>query len=298
MRKIFQTIIVLAAFAPTVVSAQDSSLLAMLNDSLSSNAKPEVVTGTFKATQIVNTPTVESPAKRTLQFLIMHRFGELSDGAYELFGLDNAEIRFGLDYGISDRFSLGIGRSSLDKTYDANLKYKLVRQTTGRSPVSVSLYELLAHTTFPKTSDKPYMTARYRTSYTSQLLIARKFNRSLSLQLSPSFIHYNMVATAKDKNDVFALGIGGRMKVTNRMSLNAEYNYLPSNQVISSRVYNSLSLGLDIETGGHVFQLVFTNSRGMIAPYYLAKTAGTWNDGNIYFGFNISRAFNFNKKEK
>ena len=105
-----------------------------------------------------------------------------------------------------------------------------------------------------------------------------------------------MVATPKDKNTLFATGIGGRMKITKRMSINAEYNILPDNQVVSSNVYNSLSLGVDIETGGHVFQFVFTNSRGMNGPYYLAKTTGRWNDGDIYFGFNISRSFNFNKK--
>jgi hypothetical protein len=276
--------------------SQDSSLLKMLDDSLSSHSAPSIVTGTFKATQIINTPTVEAPAKNTLQFLIMHRFGKLSDGAYQLFGLDNAEIRFGLDYGLTNRLSIGIGRSSLDKTYDANFKLKLLRQSIGKMPVSVSLYELLTYTTFPQKSDKPFLTSRFRTAYTSQLLIARKFSSRLSLQLTPSLIHFNMVATPKDKNTLFAAGLGGRMKITKRMSLNAEYNVLPDNQVVSSKAYNSLSFGLDIETGGHVFQLVFTNSRGMIGPYYLAKTAGEWKDGDIYFGFNISRAFNFNKK--
>jgi Membrane bound beta barrel domain (DUF5777) len=276
--------------------AQDSTLLNMLNDSLSNHAAPDKITGTFKATQIINTPTVEAPGKKSLQFLIMHRFGELSDGGYALFGLDNAEIRFGLDYGITNRLAVGIGRSSLDKTYDANFKLKLLRQTTGKVPVSVSLYELLTYTTFPKKSEKSYLTPRLRTAYTTELLIARKFTSRLSLQLSPALIHFNMVPTPKDKNDVFAVGVGGRMKITKRISINAEYNYLPDNQVISTEAFNSLSFGLDIETGGHVFQLVFTNSRGMTGPYYLAKTSGQWKNGNIYFGFNISRSFNFKKK--
>lgn len=297
MRKfLITTAFIFSMFAAPVI-AQDSSLLSMLNDSLSNHPTSDVVTGTFKATQIINTPTVEEPARKTLQFLIMHRFGELSDGAYELFGLDNAEIRFGLDYGISDHLSAGVGRSSLDKTYDANFKLKLLRQTTGKIPVSVSLYELMSYTTAPRKADKPFLTPRFRTAYTSQLLIARKFSSKLSLQLSPSVIHFNMVSTAKDKNDVFAMGIGGRMKVTKRMSINAEYNYLGGDQVVSSKIYKSLSFGMDIETGGHVFQLIFTNSRGMIGPYYLAKTAGTWADGNVYFGFNISRVFNLKRKE-
>ncbi|MCW3079023.1 DUF5777 family beta-barrel protein [Segetibacter sp.] len=296
MRKNFLTTVISLFLFATSSFAQDSSLLTMLNDSLSSDAKANITTGTFQATQLINTPTVEAPAKKTLQFLIMHRFGELSDGGYELFGLDNAEIRFGLDYGISDVLSVGVGRSSLDKTFDANFKLKLLRQTVGKIPVSVSFYELLSYTSFPRKSEKPFLTSRFRTAYTSQLLIARKFSRKLSLQVSPALIHFNMVAAAKDKNDVFALGVGGRMKITNRMSIDAEYNILPGNQVVSADVYNSLSLGLDIETGGHVFQLVFTNSRGMISPYYLAKTTGQWKDGNIFFGFNISRVFNFKRK--
>ena len=298
MRNFFVTTVISILMFAIPSSAQDSSLLSMLNDSLNSHSAPDAVTSTFKATQIVNTPTIEAPAKRSLQFLIMHRFGKLSAGAYELFGLDNAEIRFGLDYGLSDRLSIGVGRSSLDKTFDGNFKLKILRQTAGKMPLSVSWYELLTYTSFPKKSDKPFLTPRFRTTYTSELLIARKFSRRLSLQLTPSLIHFNMVATAKDKNNVFALGFGGRIKITNRMSIDAEYNYLPDNQIISSNVYKSLSLGWEIETGGHVFQLVFTNSRGIIGPYYLAKTAGSWKDGDIYFGFNISRSFNFKKKER
>lgn len=275
--------------------AQDNSLLSMLNDSMSVAKKHEPVTGTFKATQLINVPTVESPGKKSLQFLIQHRFGKLNGGAYELFGLDNAEIRFGLDYGISDRLSVGIGRSSLDKAFDGSLKYKLIRQQEGGgSPVSVSLFGLVDNYTL-KDPTKPYLNASYRTSYTTQVLIARKFSPALSLEFVPSYIHYNLVPTPEDKNDLFAMTLGGRMKITKRMSIDAEYNYLLSNQVVSTKVYNALSLGLDIETGGHVFQLVFSNAQGMTGPYYLAKTPGQWGKGDIFFGFNISRSFNWKK---
>lgn len=292
MQKIF--LLIATIFAGIIATAQDTTLLSQLTDSMEVHAAPDVVTGTFKATQIINTPTVEAPGKKGLQFLIMHRFGRINEGGYALFGLDNATIRFGLDYGLTDRLSVGIGRSSLEKTYDASFKLKLLQQTTGKIPVTVSLYELLTYTTL-RYSDKPYLNARFRTAYTSQLLIARKFNRNLSLQLTPSFIHFNLVRTPQDKNDILALGLGGRMKITKRMSINAEYNFLPDDQVVSDAVYHSLSLGLDLETGGHVFQLIFTNSQGMIGPYYLAKTYGRWGEGDIYFGFNISRSFNFKK---
>ena len=119
----------------------------------------------------------------------------------------------------------------------------------------------------------------------------------LSLQFSPAWIHYNLVPTPQDDNDIVALNIGGRLKLTRSMSVNAEYNYLPGKPMVSSTIYNSLGLGIDLETGGHVFQLVFTNSDGMTAPNYLGKTAGSWRKGDIYFGFNISRVFNFKKTD-
>ncbi|QHS60207.1 DUF5777 family beta-barrel protein [Chitinophaga agri] len=294
MQKIACYIILCLLFGHTAASAQDTSLLRMLNESENAGDKSHIVTGTFKATQLINVPTIESPGKKSLQFLIMHRFGKINEGAYELFGLDNASIRFGLDYGITDRLSAGVGRSSVDKAFDGNIKYKILQQSTGGTPVSLSLYELVTHYT-QRYTDKPYLSGRFRTSYTSQLLIARKFSRNLSLQLAPSWTHYNLVGTPEDKNDVFAISAGGRMKFTKRMSLTAEYNYLLPDQVVSTKIYNSLSLGVDIETGGHVFQLVFTNSNGMIGPYYLSKTNGSWDKGDIFFGFNISRSFNFRK---
>ncbi len=295
MKTTFISLVTSLVLLCSTANGQDNSLLDMLNDSLIATTQPPAVTAAFKATQIVNMVTVEQAGKRTLQFMIMHRFGELSDGAYELFGLDNAEIRFGLDYGITKGISVGVGRSSLDKAYDANLKIKLLQQTPGRMPVSVSGYGLLTHTTFPRKEDKPFLNARLRTAYTSQLLIARKFNSRLSLQLSPTLLHFNMVPTPRDKNTIGAMAAGGRFKVSKRMSINAEYDWMFGNPVRSYQQHPSLSMGLDIETGGHVFQLVFTNSRGMTAPYYLAKTMGTWQKGNIYFGFNVSRVFNFNK---
>ena len=275
------------------VYGQDSTLLDLLDDS-STQLNIEPVRSTFKATQIVNTPTIESPAQNALQFMIMHRFGRINEGGYALFGLDNATIRFAFDYGITDKLAIGIGRSSFEKVYDASIKWKIIRQQGNRYPVSVSAFGMIANTRL-KYSDKPYLNTRLRTMYTSQLLIARKFSNNLSLQLTPSWIHFNLVPTAQDKNDVFALGLGGRMKVSNRISINAEYNYLLPEQLISNSLSNSLSAGIDIETGGHVFQLIFSNSQGMIPPYYIAKTDGQWGKGDIYFGFNITRIFNLKR---
>jgi hypothetical protein len=274
---------------------QDNSLLKMIDDSLDANHHKAYIRGTFKATHIVNTQTVEQPGKKVLEFLIMHRFGQLNQGAYNLYGLDFATLRLGFNYGITDRLSIGIGRSSLDKVFDGDIKYKLLRQTEDNTmPVSVSIYSSVAYISLEYT-DKPYLTDQYRFIYTNELLIARKINQNLSLQLTPVWEHFNLTPTAMDKNDVFAVGIGGRFRLTKRMSIDGEYNYLLPNQIQSITVYNSLSLGIDFETGGHVFQLVFSNSQGMVEPYYLTKTTDTWGKGGIYFGFNISRVFNFKK---
>lgn len=293
MRRILIFILIIKGYSSY---AQDS-LLSMLDDSLKSGSIP--VKGTFKAIHIVNTQTVESPAKHDLNFIIMHRFGKLNDGAYNFFGLDNASIRLGLDYGITDRLAVGIGRSSFEKMFDGYLKYKLIRQTQGERsfPVSISLLGSITNYTL-RFQGKPYLNAKYRTTYVVQALFARKVSSAVSLQLTPTWLHYNLVPTVNDNNDVFAAVVAGRIKFTKRMSLTAEYNYLPSGQVESIDTKNSLSLGVDIETGGHVFQLVFTNSQGMVEPQYVARTTGSWGKGDIYFGFNVSRNFSLDKKKE
>jgi opacity protein-like surface antigen len=279
--------------------AQTDSLMRMLNDSLSSASGSTIVTGTFKATHVINMQTIESPAAGALNFVIQHRFGQLNSGSYNFFGLDNASLRLGLEYGLTDRLAIGIGRSSVQKTFDGNIKYKLLRQTEGAHavPVSLSLFGGISNYT-QHYAGKDYLNANYRTAYTAQLLVARKISSHLSLQLAPTWLHYNLVPTAEDKNDVFAIGGGARMKITKRMSINAEYNYLLPNQLVSTDVHNSFSLGWDIETGGHVFQLVFSNSQSMIETQYIGQTTGRWSKGDIYFGFNISRNFNLSKKAK
>lgn len=291
------TTLVFFLFLYNKTFSQDSSLMKMMEDSLMVDQKGKYVSGTFKGIHIINLHSIEAPAKKELVFMIMHRFGKINDGAYQFFGLDNATMRMGFDYGLTNRLAIGIGRSTFEKTYDGYIKVKLLRQTDGSNKIPVSATALLgiAHTTL-KYADKPYMNAKYRTQYTAQLLLARKMGRNLSVQLSPTWLHYNLVPTTADKNDLFALGIGARMKITKRASINIEYNYLPADQIKSFKVYNSLSAGFDIETGGHVFQVHVTNSQGMVEPLYIGRTTGSWGKGDIYFGFNISRSFKFGKK--
>jgi len=290
-------IIILLLFAGAAVHAQDSSLLKMLNDSMAAHPKNAYVFGTFKAEHIVNMQTIESPAQGNLNFVIQHRFGTLNSGSYNFFGLDNATLRLGLDYGITDDLAVGVGRSSYLKTFDGYLKYKLFKQTEGGGmPVSVSLIGTITDFTQDLT-DEVFLNTSDRTAYSGELVIARKISSSLSLEVTPTYLHYNFVPTPQDKNDIFALGLGGRMKITRRMSINAEYDVVPKNQIVSYSVHNSFSLGWDIETGGHVFQLVFTNSQSIVPTQYIAQTTGTWGKGDIYFGFNISRNFNLKKKK-
>jgi opacity protein-like surface antigen len=285
------------------VAAQDS-LLNRLNDSLNAGHQTGWVTGTFKALYVVNMKTIEAPAAGALNVEFQHRFGTVNTGAYNLFGLDFATLRLSVDYGISDRLSVGIGRSSYLQTFDGYLKYKLFRQTdnSNRVPVSVSLLGTSDYFTH-KFPAKPEITNANRFNYTTQILIARKFSSQFSFELTPTFIHYNLVSPG-DNNNVFALSGGARMKITKRMAITAEYNYLFPNQLVSplDPLYparsNSLSFGWDIETGGHVFQLVFTNSQSMVESQYIGQTAGTWGKGYIYFGFNIARNFNLKPHNK
>jgi len=288
-------ILILTA-AASHLQAQDTTLLNLLNDSMTVHKGKTYVTGTFKAEHIINAQTVESPANGNLNFVIQHRFGQLNSGAYNFFGLDNATLRLGLDYGLTDDLSIGVGRSSYLKTFDGYFKYKILKQTEGpQMPFTVDILGTITNYT-QKDETKPYLDANYRTAYSAELLIARKFSRALSLQVTPTYLHYNLVPTVTDKNDIFALGLGGRMKITKRMSVNAEYDIVPRNQVVSTTVHNSFSLGWDIETGGHVFQLVFSNSQSLVPTQYLTQTTGTWGKGDIFFGFNISRNFNLKKK--
>jgi hypothetical protein len=273
--------------------SQDS-LLSMLEDSSKYGGTTFPVRGTFKAVHIVNAQTVESLAKHDLNFIIMHRFGQLNDGAYNFFGLDDANIRLGLDYGISNRLGIGIGRSSLEKTFDGYVKYRLIDQTQGakKFPVTISLLGALNHMTLHLDT---FVSAKNKTTYVTQALIARKFSSALSLQVSPTFIHFNRYPATRRTEDIFATTIGGRYKFTKRMAITAEYNYVPTGTRDDLHIDNSLSLGFDIETGGHVFQLVFTNSGGMIESQYIGKTSGTWGNGDIFFGFNITRNFSLGK---
>jgi hypothetical protein len=259
----------------------------------------EYAAASFKTNRVINLHSLESTAAGVLDIKISHRFGFISGGIYELFGLDQASIRLGADYGISDRFTIGIGRSSYEKTYDGYLKYKILRQSTGlkQMPVTVAALGTVAISTLKWAEPDRENLFSSRVSYVTQLIIGRKFNNVFSFQLSPSWVHRNLVKTAAEANDVIAFGFAGRIKLNKRFSLNGEWIYVLPDQLAEEYV-NSLSIGVDIETGGHVFQLHFTNSTSMIEKGFIAETVGKWGKGQIHFGFNISRVFTLANPEQ
>lgn len=267
----------------------------------------QLVFASFKGTRLINLHTIETLGKGSLDFRISHRFSDFSTGASNFWGLDGpATIRLGLDYSITDRFTVGLGRSSYGKLVDGFLKYRILRQTTDNSMpfsltglITMNIFTDKDHTEVITGIDK-YEKFSSRIAYMYQLMIARKFNEKLTLQLSPTFIHYNMVMKIDDKNDMFALGILGRYKLTRSISLTGEYifrlnKYTPNQSDI---YHNSGSVGMDLETGGHVFQLFVTNSFAINEVQLVPYTTSRWSKGEIRLGFNVSRVFGLSKSAK
>jgi hypothetical protein len=248
---------------------------------------------TFKGTRIVNGHTVETKPKGTLEFIFAHRFGEVNGGLYELFGLDDAYVRYGLDYGVTDNLSISYGRNSVDKTMDGYAKYKLVRQSTGAKnfPVTMTALGGIAYKGSPKKENvPPGFETIDRLAYVAQLLVARKFSPNFSFQVMPTFVHKNAVDQDIEDNDQLAIGFGGRLKVTKSVAITSEY-YYRLNVPDTNPFKNTLGIGVDIETGGHVFQIIITNTRGLTERAFITETEGDFSEGDIHLGFNVTRTF-------
>jgi hypothetical protein len=276
-----------------------NDLMDLLNDSTAKEIN--YTTATFKSTRIMNGHSIERMAPGQLDVRIAHRFGPINSGIYEFYGLDQvSNIHLGLEYGILKWLMVGVGRASYEKTYDGFTKFSILRQSTGAKemPVSLSVFTSIAVKTQKPPSDTVTNYFSSKLSYVAQILIARKISPGFSVQLTPSYVHRNLVATELDPNDLFAIGAGGRMKLSKRISFNAEYYYVANPKTsMSTPIYNPLTLGFDIETGGHVFQLLFTNSFGIIEKGFIGETDGQWKSGDIHFGFNISRVFTLKKQK-
>ncbi|MCI0750524.1 MAG: DUF5777 family beta-barrel protein [Flammeovirgaceae bacterium] len=285
-------LILLLTFAGHQVYAQDD----LLSELEKKSDDTEYAFATFKGTRVINGFSVETKGKGELEFIFAHRFGTLNEGSYTLWGLDDSFVRLGLEYGLTDRLGIGLGRTSIDNTIDSYLRYKLFRQSKGTSsfPFTITVAGTINYKT-PSTKGEA-LTSEDRIAYVGQLNLARKFSSKFSAQLTPMIVHRNTVEQSYENNDDAALAFAARYKVTKSVSVSGEYNYRLSPHT-DSPYFDAIGFGVDIETGGHVFQLVFTNTRGMFDRWVVAETSGDFFDGDIHFGFNITRVFQIGKRK-
>lgn len=304
MKKITTLFILLFAGSTAIAQPGKDTTAVDLDAYLNANngspkEKKELVTATFKSSRIITGHSTELVKPKHLEFRISHRFNSVRDGIDGFFGLDLANVRIALEYGINDYLMVGLGRSgTAGKPVDAFIKAKLLRQRKNGVPITLGVFG----STLMNSEKAPYDNYRFdsRLSYCAQLLIASKISDAISLQLTPTLIHRNLVPTAAYPNDLVALGAGGRVKVSRRVSINVEYYYrfLSAAYRKIDPYHNSLSIGVDIDTGGHIFSLHFTNSQPQIERGFIGETSYNWLKGDFCFGFNITRQFYLGKKNK
>jgi len=285
--------------AITQVAFAQDDLLNMLQSETAQ--KPTPIYATFKSTRVINLQSNETMKAKHLDFRIQHRFGPIKNGAYDLFGLDGAVLRLGFEYGLTDRLMIGIGRSTIGKTYDGLVKYQLMQQQKKGNPIGITLFGSTALSTLEWTDKTRNNLFSSRLSYTAQAIISKKINDKFSVIISPSMVHYNLVADKATPNDIFAVGIGTSIKLSRSIRFTAEYiprlngrefPLLPNGD---PSFYDAVAFGVDIETGGHVFQLHFTNATGLIEQQFIGRNANPTVGSELRFGFNLSRTFSFDK---
>ncbi len=281
-------------FITKITTAQNTSLLSEVEDTV---AVTEKVTGAFKSTRVINAHSVEMLSKGSLDFRILHRFGFVSDGVKQLFGLDAAAFRMSFDYAITNNLTVGIGRSTFRKELDAFIKTRLAQQTKGTREFPFSAVIAAGYTLYTQevlTGKNP--TLADRSAYYVQIIAGRKFSNKFSLQLSPIFVHTNVPFVITDDRKIFAMGGGLRYKVSKRTAITMDYHHPFGN--LAENYTDPLSIGVDIETGGHVFQLHFSNATGLNERAFITQTTGNFFKGDVRMGFNISRMFRTGKKKK
>ena len=252
---------------------------------------PELVSETFDDTRVVNGHSIETNKEGSMKFIIAHRFGLINGGLYELYGLDQSTIRLGFDYGLTDKITVGVGRSSFQKTIDGFVKFKVLTQKfKGGTPISLTWLSTSDYNTLKAPYGLEAISGKLRWSFTHQMLIAKKFGERFSIQVMPTFLHRNLTPNSEMNNDIFSIGSAGRVRLTQMLSFKAEYYFTLPDQLTRLKT-NSLALGFDIETKHHVFQLHLGNSRGMTEKFFISETDGEWDKGDIMLGFNITRDF-------
>ncbi len=283
------TLSALFLFSFSIANAQDDLMKEL--DATKSDKK-EISSAAFKGLQVVNMQSTKLPVKGEFYFLVSHRFGDLTNGMNNFFGLDAAYTKLGGIYGVTNWLSVGLSRHTYQKTYELAAKYKLANQEDDGFPVTIVGYNTMDIRSDLKTDLYPDLKANDRYAYSTQLIISRKINSSLSFQVNPMFIHKNLYDELEDQKNTFLLGTGARCKVSKRLSINLDYAArLNLPEGYSYPYHNPISLGMDIETGGHVFQLVFSNSQTMNDVAYYTSATGITGGRGIFFGFNMYRVF-------
>lgn len=275
------------------VRAQDDLLALVGKD----KPKKERVKYAFKSPRVINSHSMEFLNPGTMDIRILHRFGPLDQGYKNFYGFDQANMRMGLDVGLLHNLMIGVGRSNVNKEVDGFIKFAPVRQSTGPGsfPITVAAIAGMTWNTSPwdNPSRKNFYTSKL--AYYFQAILGRKFSEGFSLQFSSILVHNNLVPVHTRSNDIYALGVGARIKLTKRVAITGDYFY-NFNGLEENVNYNPLSVGFDIETGGHVFQLHFSNAVGMNERALINETTNSWAKKQIRFGFNLSRVFQVKKK--
>jgi hypothetical protein len=252
--------------------------------------EPTYESAVFKGLKVINFESTKLVAKKGFNFIVSHRFGTVKNGFQNLFGLDEAVTHLNFVYGLSDNINISASRSSNQKIYEVATKFRLVNQLAGKIPFTVVGYTSVLANTSLDTDNLPKLEFKHRLSYVAQLLVSRKMNNNLSLILSPTFFHDNYLTDDFQENSQYGVGFGGRYKLGKRWSLNTEYG-VHLNRSENSLYKNPFSIGVDLETGGHVFQLLFTNSQSMNTNGVFGTSTGEWGESDVYFGFNLARSF-------
>ena len=264
------------------------ALALILRTSAQETESEKPVKNVFQGTRFINLQSANVAEKNELQMFIQHRFGNINGGFYEFFGLDEASMRLGFEYGIFKNFTVGIGRSTYMKTFDSFLKYRILTQTAS---MPLTLTATFAGSV-PTIRD--YFPAEYdnfgdKASGNVQLHIAKSW-KSIGFQVSPGYIGTGYIPAENSSYSFFTLGGGGSVKLSKKISFNVEYLYRFEDEI---DYVNPLSASIDLDTGGHLFQIVISNGQQMYDQAIITNPTGDWAEGSLYLGFNLVRGFNF-----
>jgi hypothetical protein len=297
MKKLLNSCLLFIAFlaGDPVSLAQDDDMLKLLNQDDPTSHRVKYA---FKSPRVINSHSMEFLNSGTLDLRILHRFGAIDKGYKEFFGLDQASMRIGFDYGVFNNLMVGVGRSTFKKELDGFIKYAPLRQTTGsvNIPVTLALVAGITMDGRPWADPERINFFTSRLAYYYQVIVGRKFSEGFTLQVAPTMVHKNLVQLKTDGNNVYAIEVGGRLKISKRVAFTWDYSHIVKGMP-DSGYYHPLSLGVDIETGGHVFQLHVSNAMGMNERAYITETTGQWGKAELRLGFNLSRVFQVKKNK-